>query len=100
MSPHGHIRTKAMFGGHGIYCNDFFVAIIVDDALYFKTNENTKKAFIAKGCQPFVYESRGRKVAMSYFEAPNDAIDSSDAIAEWLSLALRAAHDAPPKKRR
>lgn len=91
LSPLGHVRSRAMFGGYGVYVDEFFVAIIVDDTLFFKTNDETRPAFVELGCRPFVYESKGKHVSMSYFEAPIDGIDSTDSIAPWLKLALTAA---------
>jgi DNA transformation protein len=97
LSPHGNIRSRAMFGGYGIYCNELFVAIIVDDTLFFKTSEQTRSSFIERQCKPFEYENKGRHVSMSYYEVPSDAIDSSEGIEEWLHLALKAA-DKKKKK--
>jgi len=100
LAPLGRIRTRAMFGGFGIYCDDHFVAIIVDDVLFFKTDDSTKQNFLDQGCRPFEYAGRdGRRVAMSYYEVPSSAIDSSEAIAPWLALALKAAKRAPAKKK-
>ena len=28
-----------MFGGHGIYCDGLFIAIVLDSVLYFKADE-------------------------------------------------------------
>lgn len=100
LAPLGRIRCRAMFGGFGIYCNDYFVAIIVDGVLYFKANDATKQSFLDEGCKPFEYAGRdGRRVSMSYYEVPSGAIDSSDAIAPWLALALKVAKHAPTKKK-
>ncbi len=35
----GQVRSKRMFGGVGLYINELFCAIIVDDCLYFKGDE-------------------------------------------------------------
>lgn len=100
LAPLGRIRCRAMFGGFGIYCDDYFVAIIVEGVLYFKADETTKSSFLDEGCKPFEYTGRdGRKVSMSYYEVPSNAIDSSDAIAPWLTLALKAAKRSPAKKK-
>jgi len=74
LAPLGQIRCRAMFGGFGVYCNDYFVAIIVDGVLFMKTNQSTKQKFLDEGCKPFEYNGRdGRKVAMSYYELPSSA---------------------------
>lgn len=100
LSAHGEIRIRSMFGGHGVYCDNLFVAIIVDGALFFKTSDETRSQFTDLGCKPFSYESNGRKVSMSYFEVPAEAIDSSDDIREWLNLAIKAANQKTPTKKK
>ncbi len=37
----GDIRTRAMFGEYALYCNEVVVALICNDAVYMKINENT-----------------------------------------------------------
>jgi DNA transformation protein len=97
LSPFGAVRLRAMFGGHGVYLDGLFVAIIVNGTLYFKTDEKTRPLFIEKACRPFAYELKGKRVSMSYYEAPSDAVDSSDAIEPWLKLAKQAAMRARSK---
>jgi DNA transformation protein len=100
LAPLGQIRCRAMFGGFGVYCNDYFVAIIVDDVLFFKADDTTNQHFLDEGCRPFEYEGRdGRKMSMSYYEVPSSALDSSEAIAPWLTLALKAAKRSQTKKK-
>jgi len=91
LSPYGNIRARSMFGGHGIYCNDAIVGIIVDETLFFKTNEQTKSRFVEKNCKPFEYERDDRRIQMSYYEVPSEAMDSSEGIAPWLRLAIAAS---------
>ena len=35
----GLVEARRMFGGHGIYCDGLFIAIILDSVLYFKADE-------------------------------------------------------------
>jgi len=39
MEQAGAIRARKMFGEFGVYCDDKFVALICDDALYVKPTE-------------------------------------------------------------
>lgn len=41
LSPYGYIRVRSMFGGYSVYKYGVIVAIIVDDELYFKVNEQS-----------------------------------------------------------
>ena len=48
-APLGSIRTRAMFGGWGFYCDDLFFAIIADETLYLKADAETAARFEAAG---------------------------------------------------
>ncbi len=91
LAPLGAVLAKAMFGGFGVYLDDLMFAIIVDDSLYFKADAATREAFAALGLRPFTYSSRGKTVAMQYYEAPPDVFESPDAMRDWGQLAVGAA---------
>lgn len=92
MRPTARAASRAMFGGHGVYADGLFVAIIVDDTLYFKADDANRGEFIARDLEPFVYRTKtGAKQVMSYHRAPEEALESSPAMAPWLRSALGAA---------
>ena len=91
LSGLGAVRVKRMFGGHGIYVDDLFVAIVVGETLYLKADAETTPRFEAAGCAPFVYEAKGRRVSMAYRAAPAEAMDSPALMRPWVALALQAA---------
>ncbi|KGQ19603.1 TfoX domain-containing protein [Lysobacter dokdonensis DS-58] len=99
-SDFGPISTRAMFGGHGVYFDGRIIGIVIDDALYLKADDETKPAFEAAGCAPFVYESRGKVVPMSYWSLPADAMDSPQAFTPWARRANEAALRKPIKPAR
>lgn len=80
-----------MFGGHGLYVDDIFIALIAFGRLYLKADMQTRERFEAAGCQPFVYEGQGKPVTMAYFSAPEDAMESPAFMQPWARLALEAA---------
>ena len=101
------VATRAMFGGHGVYVDGLFVAIVDDDVLYLRADDVNRGAFSDLGLPPFEYTTKGgARHAMSYFRAPDDALESMHAMAPWvrsaLGAALRtaAAKDAPGANRR
>jgi DNA transformation protein and related proteins len=87
----GSARAKRMFGGAGVYVDDLFVALIIGECLYLKADALSRDRFMAAGCQPFVYDGKGRAITVSYFTAPQDAMDSPHAMLPWARLALEAA---------
>jgi DNA transformation protein len=91
LAPMGSVRARRMFGGHGLYIDDLFVAIIAFDNLYLKANAATRPAFEAAGSSPFVYDSKNKAVALGYWTAPADALESPALMAPWARLAIEAA---------
>lgn len=88
----GPARARRMFGGHGLYVDDLFVALIVADRLYLKVDDTTRPAFLAEACEPFVYVAKDdRRVGMNYYSAPEGAIESPPQMQPWAQLALGAA---------
>jgi DNA transformation protein len=99
LSSIGRVRHRRMFGGYGFYVDDIFVAIIARDRLYLKVDDATRAAFETAGCEPFVYDSAGQSVALGYFSAPEEAMESPPMMRPWalqaLSAALRARAPKP-----
>ncbi len=106
LSPLGSVRSRRMFGGHGFYVDELFLALIAFDRLYLKADAQTRPRFEAAGCEPFVYDGQGKSVTLGYFTAPEDAMESPALMQPWARLALeaalraRAAKKAPTKPRK
>lgn len=91
LEPLGAVRARRMFGGWGLYADDVFVALIADERLYLKADAQSRPTFEAAGCEPFVYDAKTKSVAMSYWSAPPDALDSPALMLPWARGALQAA---------
>ena len=87
----GPVSARAMFGGFGLYSRGVMFALIAGETLYFKTDAINRPEFEAAGMGPFVYESRGRRTAMSYHEAPPDSLEDPDLLSELARGAYAAA---------
>jgi DNA transformation protein and related proteins len=118
LAPLGAVRAKRMFGGHGIYIDDLFVAIIAFERLYLKVDAQTRAAFEAAACSPFVYvkpsgpplrgdhppegergnlgrpgdaSGKGKPITMSYWTVPAEAMESPALMQPWARQAISAA---------
>lgn len=91
LAPAGHVVTKRMFGGHGVYVDGLFMAIIVNDELYLKADAVTRAVFDAESLAPFVYAKDGREMALNYRRAPEAAMDAPHLMLPWARRALEAA---------
>jgi DNA transformation protein len=95
----GNVRSRAMFGGYGIYCDDIMIALVADSVLYFKVDATSQPLFEAEQCGPFEYYREGRDapIIMSYYEAPASALERKSELCKWGRLAHKAAQRANKK---
>jgi DNA transformation protein and related proteins len=91
LAPLGAVRARRMFGGHGLYVDELFVALIAFERLYLKVDATTQPAFEAAGCEPFVYDGKGTPVTMSYWTVPAEAMESPALMQPWARQAIAAA---------
>jgi len=98
MAVAGRPRLRRMFGGHGIYLDDVFVAIIADERLYLKADEQTRQRFEAQGLRAFTYARNGKPFSLGYYEAPAEVFESPAEMAQWARLAISAALRAQSRK--
>jgi DNA transformation protein and related proteins len=96
----GHITTRRMFSGAGIYCDGVIFALILRDALFFKVDDGNRAAYEAEGLEPFKYEARGRTVEIgSYWRVPERLFDDPDEMLEWARAAVAAGRRAEAQKK-
>src|SRR4051794_604860 len=98
----GAVTTRRMFGGWGIYRDGLFFALIAQDTLYFKSDDENRAQFERASPGPFVFEKKGERVVTHYYAVPEDAFEDAQVMARWARLgydaALRAARR--PRNRR
>ena len=95
LASQGPCVAKRMFGGWGISTDGLTLAIIADlgsgEKLWLKADDSVRTQFEAAGCQRFVYHGKAKTASMGYYTAPDEAMDSSDAMRPWARLALECA---------
>ncbi len=91
------LRSRAMFGGVGLYADDAFFALIDDDVLYFKVDDATRPRYEARGMERF--QPPGMP-AMGYFRLPEGALEDVDELGSWVEEAVGVARRARPGKKR
>lgn len=92
LAPAGHARARRMFGGHGFYIDGLFVGLLAGERLYLKADASTRGRFEAAGCEAFTYQAQGKgRVALGFWSAPADAMESPALMQPWARLALQAA---------
>lgn len=100
------VSARPMFGGNGLFRRGVMFGLISDGELFFKVDDSNRPDFEAKKSEPFTYEGRGRKIALSYWFVPEEVIEDPDELKVWASkaydVALKTRKDAAsrPKSRR
>jgi DNA transformation protein len=88
----GPIRARRMFGGWGIYHNDFMFALVEKDILYLKADDQSAQFFKDRGLGQFQYVNKGKTISMSsYYLAPEEIFDDPEAARAWAARAYEAA---------
>ncbi len=88
----GLVRVKGMFGGAGVYADELMFAFIADDSLFLRVDAEIEDRFKAEGSQPYIFHMRdGREVAISYWSAPEAALEAPEEAETWARLSLGAA---------
>ncbi len=67
--------------------------------MFFKTDEASQAGYLARGMEPFAYESKGRVLTMSYHEVPPDVLENAPELVAWAQRAIQVAARGkePPK---
>lgn len=96
----GAARSRAMFGGFGIYLDDVIIGILAWDRLFFRTDARNRPDYESAGSAPFTYEGRsGKPIEMPYWELPADVLDDPARLGDW-ALKARAASLADPRRKK
>jgi DNA transformation protein and related proteins len=74
-------------------------ALLGDEVLYLKVDDQMRAAFEAEGCGPFTYDTKdGQQVMGAYQRAPERLLDEPDELVAWAKLALAVGHRAARAK--
>jgi len=98
MQSIGPVHAKSMFGGHGIFLNGFMFGLVADSILYLKVDNESKSEFIAKGLEAFTYKKNEKELKMSYYQAPEEALEDVDEMRFWANTAYASAIKTSSKK--
>jgi DNA transformation protein len=90
-SAFGPIALRRFFGGDGICVGDIMFGMVFRERLYFKTNDETRKAFMAEGCKPFTFEKGGETIVTGWYALPDRLYDDPEELARWAKLAYSVA---------
>ncbi len=94
----GHISSRKMFGGHGIYHEDCMFGLVADDTLYLKVDSQNKNDYMELDLPAFEYDKgNGKIVSMSFHLAPEFIFENPSDAAAWAGKAWEAARRSKAK---
>jgi DNA transformation protein len=101
----GGVSSRRMFGGAGLYCDEFFFALVDNDTLYLRVNDANRADYTSRGMSQFRPYPDSPQLSMSYFEIPADVLEDAAELVAWarrsVAAAMAAAKPAakPPRVR-
>jgi len=95
------VSQRKMFGGAGIFHNGLMIALIADNELYLKTDQQSRPLFEDRNLHAFSYRKAGGKsYRMSYHQAPDSFFEDEQQTRLWTERAIAAATRAATDKRK
>ncbi|HSG88244.1 MAG TPA: TfoX/Sxy family protein [Pseudomonadales bacterium] len=108
LEPLGPLRSRAMFGGHGIWLDagplggpdgGLFFALVANGTLYVKADDDSRGLFEAEGLEAF-QPFADRPGRMNYYPVPDEVLEDQAALVEWANRGVAAALRAPRRRPR
>ena len=96
------LSARRMFGGVGLYCDELFFALLDNDTLYLRVNDDNRTDYTARGMSQFRPYADRPELSMSYYEAPADVLEDPAQLVSWarrsVAVAMAAAKPARAAK--
>ena len=101
LEPLGRVSMRKMMGGATLYLDGTIFAILDDDEIWFKADDETNAIWDAEGCERFsVTFKDGTVDTMNYRRAPTDVYDDAETMQNWTRLAVEAGARRPVKRKK
>jgi DNA transformation protein len=94
----GPVESKSMFGGFGMFLEGLIFGLVAGNELYLKVDTQNLQDYEDLGLQAFSFEKNDRQFKMSYYQAPEEAMEDAELLSDWASNAYCAAMRAAAKK--
>ena len=94
----GPVESKSMFSGFGMFLEGLMFGLVAGNELYLKVDTQNLQDYEDLGLQAFSFEKNGRQIKMSYYQAPEEAMEDAELLSDWASNAYGAAMCAAAKK--
>jgi DNA transformation protein and related proteins len=93
-----HVTSKNMFGGVGVYSEEYFFALLAEDRMYLKVDDSNRPDFEADEMGAFEPYSDGR--TMQYYEVPVVVLEDAELLRHWATKAIDVARMSKKSKKK
>ena len=93
LAPLGGVSLRRMFGKTGVFCDGVMLAMVSENTLYFRVDDQNRATFKeAEAFPPLNYAKKGQTIDLAFWRAPERLFDEPDELMAWARTALAAAH--------
>jgi DNA transformation protein len=91
--PWSIVDARRMFGGCGLFIHGTMFALILDEVLYLKDSldEQGQPVKTSFKKEYFEYDRQGKTVRLSYFKAPDRALEEGNYLIELAKASYQSA---------
>jgi DNA transformation protein len=101
LAPLGRVTMRRMFGKTGVFCDGVMFAMVTENTLYFRVDDDNRATFKeAESFPPLNYAKKGASIDLSFWRVPERLFDEPDELMTWARAALAAAHRVAAKRER
>jgi DNA transformation protein len=101
LAPLGRVTLRRMFGKTGVFCDGVMFAVVADNMLYLRLDDQNREAFAEALASPLLnYEKKGATIDLAFCRAPERLFDEPDELVAWARAALAAARRVAAKRKR
>jgi DNA transformation protein len=93
------VTHRRMFGGVGLYSDDIFFAVLDNETIFFKVNDDTRPRY-EKRKMPAFAPIPGKPPMRGYYQVPSGVLEDADELTIWATEAVAVGAAAPPKRRK
>jgi len=90
MSHVAPVSYRRIFNGYGIYHRGVQFAIVINDRLYFRADDQSRSIYIAKHMTAFLPAALGPGES-NFFQLPDEVLAHPDELIFWMRIAVEAA---------
>jgi DNA transformation protein and related proteins len=87
----GHLTSRRMFSGVGLYSGGLFFGLLFKERLYFKTDDTSRPDYEARGSEGFRPRPNTKRDKMTYYTVPAEVLEDGDELVTWARRAVSAA---------